>query len=223
MGWWERAVLFLILSVVVSFLLPTSADPDLWGHLRFGFDFLENGALDEYDPYAYTSLQPWINHEWVAEITFAGLYRAFGSTGLVLFKFAVSLFIVGLLFHRLREEGLDVLRSGALTIPVVLLLTSGLVTVRPHLFTYLFLALLLLLLERSETSRPNAIWLVPPLVAVWTNFHGGVLAGVGVLGRWASVLTAHREARRSGHRHALQATGAALAATAGLFLNPYGW
>lgn len=227
-GWWERAILFLILAAVVSFLLPTSADPDLWGHVRFGLDILESGSLDEYDPYAYTSAQRWINHEWMAEVTFGAMYRALGSAGLVLLKFVVSFLIVGLLFNRLRTAGLDVLRSGILVFLAVLLLTAGLVTVRPHLFTYLFLTLLLLLLDQSEGRRPKAIWLVPVLVAVWINFHGGVLAGVGVMGiwivgRWATVISAQREERALRRGQAVQATGVGLAAAAALLLNPYGW
>lgn len=228
--WWERAIVFLVFAVAVFLLVPTAADPDLWGHVRFGLDFLETGSLDRYDPYAYTSVgHEWINHEWMSEILLAGVYRAAGSRGLLLFKLAVGLLIVGLLYLHLRRKGLDALRGGILLIPVVLLMTPGLVTVRPQLFTFLFLALLLLLLDLSETRHPRAIWLAPLVLAVWINFHGGVLAGLGVLGvwmggRWISALAARGpEDRPARRRAAWRASGAFLLGAAALLVNPYGW
>ncbi len=43
----------LIISVFVILLSKTVADPDLWGHLRFGLDFLQSGSLAQFDPYSY--------------------------------------------------------------------------------------------------------------------------------------------------------------------------
>jgi hypothetical protein len=228
--WWERGILFLIAAVAIAQLVPTSADPDLWGHVRFGLDFLESGSLDEYDPYAFTSVQEWINHEWMSEVAFAAAYRLAGSFGLVLLKLGIGLLIAGALYLRLRKSGLDVLALGILLLPIVLLLTPGLVTVRPHLFTYFFLVLLLLVLEWAETSRPRVIFLAPVILAVWINFHGGVLAGLGVLGiwtigRWIELM----RVRSSGSppsveaRVALEASVALLLGFVSLLANPYGW
>src|SRR4029077_19412605 len=63
-------------------------------------------------------------------------------------------------------------------------------SVRPQLFTYVCFAALILLLQRAfpdaadPSSRPRsqrALWLVPPLFAVWVNAHGGFVAGLAVL------------------------------------------
>lgn len=152
-----------------------------------------------------------------------------GSRGLLLLKFAVGLVIVGLLYSRLRQERLDALRAGILIIPVALLMTPGLVTVRPQLFTFLFLTLLLLLLDLSETRAPGVIWLAPVVLGMWVNFHGGVLAGLGILGiwtagRWIAAIAARDPAeRRLRRRPTWHASGALSLSAAALLVNPYGW
>ncbi|MDH3256371.1 MAG: hypothetical protein OEM27_02040, partial [Nitrospinota bacterium] len=46
-----------------------TADPDLWGHIRFGQDIWEQGEVHDTDPFSYTAEgQPWINHEWLMEV-----------------------------------------------------------------------------------------------------------------------------------------------------------
>src|SRR6185369_11377240 len=92
----ERSISFLITRTPVTMipawigvffvLLKTNADPDLWGHLRFGLDALATHGLTTIDPYSYTSDIPWLNHEWLSEVVIAVAYRAFGSAGLVATK-----------------------------------------------------------------------------------------------------------------------------------------
>ena len=59
-------------------LIPTEADPDLWGHLRFGLDTVAAGRIVRTDIYSYLSgrHQPWINHEWLAEAIMAIAWNA---------------------------------------------------------------------------------------------------------------------------------------------------
>jgi hypothetical protein len=58
----------------------------------------------------------------------------------------------------------------------------ALLVVRSQLFSLALFPLLVLLL-RSEARKPSRrIWLLVPLVALWTNLHGGVLLGVAVAG-----------------------------------------
>src|SRR5512136_1109382 len=62
------------------------ADPDLWGHLRYGRFFLENGVRAA-DPFAYTAAgQPWYAHEYLAQIVLWLTYAAAGAGGLIALK-----------------------------------------------------------------------------------------------------------------------------------------
>ena len=78
-----RAVTVVTASIAV---LVTRADPDLWGHVRFGLDLLRSHALSASDPYSFTSDRPWVNHEWLSELLFGVAYSLGGGTGLVLIK-----------------------------------------------------------------------------------------------------------------------------------------
>src|SRR5262249_57239415 len=57
---------------------------------------------------------------------------------------------------------------------------------------------LLALLERDASSPGRRIWLAVPLVAVWGNLHGAVLAGLGLLGAYLVFSRGRREPLLSG-------------------------
>jgi hypothetical protein len=57
--------------LAIAAILPTRADPDLWGNLRFGLDILRTWSLPTADPYSFTSDIPWINHSWFPQVVMA--------------------------------------------------------------------------------------------------------------------------------------------------------
>ena len=214
-----------MLAAATRLLAPTVADPDLWGHIRFGQRTLALG-LERVDPFSYlTAGHEWINHEWISEVVFGFLYDLGGGVALIALKTLVALATVGLLYGHLVRRGSDAVRAGLLVLFSLFLLVPGLATVRPQMFTFLFFTLTVLVLHRVESGRERWLWALPPLLAVWINFHGGVLAGVGILGVWglarAAVALATRDAAVAWRSLRLPlAAGAACAAA--LLLNPYG-
>src|SRR5688572_1046122 len=118
----NKALVVLVLAIVCFIAARTHADPDLWGHVRFGQDMLANG-IHNTDPYSYLSGdQPWINHELLAEILFGAAFNAYGAPGLVLLKVSLVLITVGLLFRRLLNQRLHALRAGIVIIVVLMLM-----------------------------------------------------------------------------------------------------
>src|SRR5204862_919244 len=87
-----------------------------------------------------------------------------------------------------------------------------------------FLALTLEILDRSD-YRPQGWALgLPLLMAVWVNVHGGVLAGVGLVGVAILGNAAARATRRDLSRHqAIAAVGLVFAVATALLVNPYGF
>jgi hypothetical protein len=231
-GRFHRLVAFAPVCLLTSFGLfyfsRTVADPDLWGHVRFGQDILRTGRIIERDPYSYrTEDQPWINHEWLAEVVFAALYNRGGSTGLIAFKVLVSLLVLWLGYAHLRAAGLGRYRAVLLLLLVSGPLRMGLGTVRPQMFTYLFFLILLVLLSRAAVVRLVWLWTIPVLFAVWVNVHGGVLAGVGVLSLWilGLLVDSQRGTSFSTRFYLVLATAIrapALASGLALLVNPYG-
>ncbi len=216
---------FLMLAAATRLLLPTVADPDLWGHIRFGQRTLALG-LERVDPFSYlTAGHEWINHEWVSEVVFGFLFDHGGQAALIALKTGVSLLTVGLIYGHVVRRGSDAVRAGLLILFSLLLLVPGLATVRPQMFTFLFFTLTVLVLHRVEMGAEGWLWALPPLFAAWINFHGGVLAGVGVVGVWGltrCVITLLKRDGRHVWRELATPLAVGVACVAALLINPYG-
>jgi hypothetical protein len=218
---------FLLAGFGLFWFSHTVADPDLWGHIRFGQDILRTGSIVQEDIYSYrTGGQPWINHEWLSEVIFAGLYDLSGPAGLIAFKVLAGLLILGLCYGHLRRGGLGPFRSVLLLLLISIPFRMGLGTIRPQIFTYCLFLSLLLLIEGAATRRQRWLWASPLLFAAWANLHGGVLAGAGALGLWGVARLVERPGGDAGHpgrrlgavvRVGLLGVACGLA----LLLNPY--
>src|SRR3954465_9355536 len=98
--YWQIVVPWLALATIL--LTATRSDPDLWGHLRFGLDWLQTHAWPSTDPYSFTQDKPWVNHEWLSEAVAAGAFRFAGAIGLVLMKTAVVAASIAIVWRRLH-------------------------------------------------------------------------------------------------------------------------
>jgi hypothetical protein len=217
----KRALSLLVLGFFLYKLAPTQADPDLWGHVRFGGDLLRTGQAVRADVYSYASgIVPWINHELLSEAAFHLAWVAAGGTGLVLLKVLVGMLVAGGLWRHMLGAGLPAVRAGILLIVASFALLPSLGTVRPQMFTVLFFAALILVLHAAEHGRSALLWTLPPLLAVWINFHGGVLAGLAVVLVYAAASMGLRLVRRE--QPALRDWLFPVACAAALLLNPFG-
>jgi hypothetical protein len=226
------AVVLLLAAVCLYISSPTVADPDLWGHVRFGQDILAGRGIPTVDPYSYlTEHQTWINHEWLSEVAFAAVFNAAGPCGLLALKSLILLGIVGLLYGRLRAQGARTLAAVAIVLLVVFIMEVGNRTIRPQLFSYFFFLLLLLVIQAADRGRVRTLWLAAPIIALWANFHGAFLAGLGLLAVWSGVRVAvigyeYWAGRRSNFAavavRITQVLLPLLAALLAAMLNPYG-
>ena len=179
-----RIVVWVLLF---GLLTITRADPDLWGHVRFGLDILRDGALPVGDIYSFTSDRPWINHEWLAEVLMGGAYASGGAPGLVLLKVAILSLAFALVGWELRAQRLAPLPADLLLGVAVLGSFFITATVRPQIFSALCFSALLLALRRADDGHRAVACIVPVITAVWANVHGGWLVGIGVLGLWTGI------------------------------------
>ena len=175
--------LFVVLMLVASFkAFRVLVDVDLPGHLGYGLVHLQTGALQAVDPYSYTAAgQPWINHEWAFEWLIAAVYTATGQGGLLALQGVAWLGAGAIVAWLMRRQTTDFPPAAVLFMLFVIQAYPS-VSIRPQLVTFLSFTLMLLLLERARKGKPWGLALIPPLIAAWTNFHGGFLAGLGVLG-----------------------------------------
>ncbi len=189
-----------------------AADPDLWGHVRFGLDLLRTRHLSSIDPYSFTQDVPWINHEWMSELLFGLAYAGGGVPGLIALKAGVLAAAFALLFRAARPVAED-WRWWLLAVAIVGL-APAVSTFRPQLWSILLLAVLSVALSRGT----RLAWL-PLLFAAWANLHGGWIVGLGVAGLWLAGRLLDVRSVRAALPDALFLS-AALVAT---LITPYGW
>jgi hypothetical protein len=175
----------LVTSLAVFAAVRLSADPDLWGHLRFGLDMLRDGSLPRRDTYSFTSTIPWMNHEWLAELAMAAAWSAGESIGLVLLK-------AGLVGLALASSWSGAMRAGTggtaawgcagVTAFAALNRTS---TFRPQVFAFCTCALLCLALRFVHgPRRAVGVLAVVVVLACWANVHGSWFLGVLIVLLW---------------------------------------
>ncbi|MBI4516394.1 MAG: hypothetical protein HY699_11335 [Deltaproteobacteria bacterium] len=212
------AWMVFIASSALYFLSANEADNDLWGHLRFGQAIIAAAGVLRHDPYSYTVPgAPWMNHEWLSQVLFAGVYAAAGDTGLWCLKLAVGLATLALLLVRVRRERVESPWVwGPVALLVIAVLARGL-AMRPQIFTYLGLAVLLAGCDRRARPRGELLWL-PLLFVLWANLHGGFILGLVVLALVAAAAAVVGPAAEPA-----RALAALLLATAATVVNPYGW
>jgi hypothetical protein len=128
-------------------------------------------------PFATAPTHGWHDVPAGAQLVFWALYRGFGGMrGLVVGQAVAAALGFGALAAGLRREAGD---GEAIVLSLVVLVGSiPIVAVTGvQIFSLALFSLLLLLLE----SSPGRIWLAVPLIALWGNLHGGVLAGLALL------------------------------------------
>lgn len=222
----RRLLGWLFAAAVGAVLLPHVArsfvDPDLWWHLKTGLTILERGAIPSHDPYSFTAPQaPWTDHEWLAEVIYAVLFRCGADRGLVALRLAMLSGGCGLLaFLIWRRLPHPVLAAAILVVAVPQL--AGFWDGRPADFTYVGVLAVLVCLEQYAAGRRRAIWIVPVLTALWANLHAGVLLGLGVATVGVGSLLLGAEGGRPAPPERARLGWALAAAYAATLLNPQG-
>jgi hypothetical protein len=163
-------------------------------------------------PFAAVSSTGWHNVPVLGELVFHALQAELGARGLVLAQIVAVVACLSFVSLDLRRAEIADAPAALVLILVAFAAAPALLVVRSQLFSLALFPLLVLLL-RSEARRPSRrVWLLVPLVALWTNLHGGVLLGVAVAG--AYLLFSRARAER------LVAAGVAFGMGLALFATP---
>jgi hypothetical protein len=207
-----------VLAVIVALMMApvvvrTTADPDLWGHVRYGLDMIETRTLPSDDPYSFTQDIPWVNHEWLSELAMALAYVAGGTVGLVALKTLLLTSAMAIVWRAYAGAPLPV--RGASVLMLLWGAASITATLRPQLWTLLGVVALC----RLFMGEPRRWWLagVPLMFVVWVNAHGGWIVGAGLLAVWTAGQTIWPQSSRA------LAIGIAASSALGTLINPYGW
>ncbi|HZP16901.1 MAG TPA: hypothetical protein VFB00_02980 [Terriglobales bacterium] len=225
------AVLTLVLigiQFIFSMYRPDLNDPDIWWHMRNAQYLLQQHHLPGSDMYSFTVAgHPWINHEWLAEIPYYLAYRVLGLVGLKTLSFAVLGAIFLMLLYLCFQQSRNFKASVTCCYYATFLATVSFGP-RTILFGYVYLLILLIVLQRFRQRGEAPLWLLPPLFCLWINTHGSwsiglvlfLLIGASGLveGSWGRV-----DAGRWTPAQLRKLVVTFVASVAALFVNPFGW
>ena len=161
-------------------------DGDTGYHIRAGEIILKDLSVPSHDPFSFiTPPLPWTAHEWLSEVLMAIVHNTMGLPGIV-FLFALLLSTTyWLLFRWIRSSGRNILVD--LLIVVLVLLSSRIHWhARPHAFSLLLVVLLYQILILHKEDRGNYLYVIPPLMLLWVNLHGGFILGFLFMGVFLS-------------------------------------
>ena len=179
--WLNIAARLAAVGAAVCYFSFVSADPDLWGHIKFGEDLWKAKALVRTDPFSFTAYgHQWINHEWLSELIFYFIYFYLGDGGLLFGKLGTGLVIVLLIQKLCTFRKNAAIVYAVILIPAIMVISPGFM-IRPQVFSFLFFTLYLYLLHLHFIKKKNLLFLLPCLMVFWVNLHGGFLMGLTLL------------------------------------------
>ncbi len=175
----DRFILVIAFLLIFLMAARTPLDGDMWWHLRAGqVTLLQRAPLME-DVFSFTRAgQGWINHSWLAQVGMASLFSCLGFPGLCL---GVAFLAVGSLFFVLLQM------DGPAILKAFLVIFGGVVAApvwspRPQTISLLLMAIIGYVLYLYKWRQINHLWLLPLIMAVWSNLHGGYPLGFLLLG-----------------------------------------
>ncbi len=180
----SKCFMYVLLLLLCLFFacLSDNYDYDLYARLIVGESFVEKGIFHYRDFLSYTPTHLWYDHEWGSGVVFYWFLKLFGSYGLILVH-ALTMFVTAFFIIKTQKLQKHAYPTSILFMGLFLLLFSHLNPniVRCHMFSFMFFAMFLYFLEKTRTQNSNIIWLVPLIVIIWNNLHGGVVSGLGII------------------------------------------
>src|SRR2546428_5707210 len=167
-------VVLTMLVVALQFIMTRRGmgDPDIWWHLRNAEYLLNHFQLPRFDMYSYTvGGHPWINHEWMSEVPFLLAWRLGGLVGVKSLSIAVIVAtFLALLYLCYKISGN--FKASIAACAVCTFFATVNFGPRSILLGYVYLVVLLIILERFRRLGRAPLWLLLVLFAVSVNTHG---------------------------------------------------
>lgn len=215
---------FLISSTCIYYLLNAQillGHYDLGWHLAAGDLIRDQGKIPFQDPWSFTAPgQQWFNLSWLWDVFASALFQYANFSGLLLFAVASGAVLVGYLASVCLRTGASALAvcisvlSACLLYPAFAAFPNVYLAASPNLFTMLFSTILY-----GECLRPTKrLFLLPAIMLLWTNLHGGFLLGLFIVGVFCGLSLLKRDWANF-RLYGLVGAGCLLAT----FINPLGW
>lgn len=210
------AAIALILAFTLSF--HKIRDMDVGFHLKAGEDILKTGHVPVKDTFTYTvNDHDYVDIYWFYQVCLALQNAVGGPFGIVFTHASLTALAFWLVWRRFRFSDHPVTSIGPAVLLAGVLAASYHYSIRPHAFSWVFLNLILLVLERYRRDPQTPLWPLPAVMLVWANSHtlyplAWIAMGCHFIGLWMETGKPDRKL-----------IIACLASFAACFINPYGW
>jgi tetratricopeptide (TPR) repeat protein len=166
----------LVLILLVS-LFPIRSN-DVWWHLAVGKQLIQSRAFINEDPFTFTVTgSPWVPHAYLASVFFYVVHLIGSIPGLIICRAILVLAIFALLFRILKRAGIPFLLAVPFVVLGMLVMQTRFL-VRPHLFEYIFIMLLLGFLLFGGKRSGFRFYGPPVLLQIlWVNTHPSFYIG----------------------------------------------
>jgi len=216
--------IFLIASACVYYLLNAPllvGHYDLGWHLAAGDLIRSQGSVPFHDPWSYTiGGRQWFNLSWLWDVLASALFQQAGFSGLIVFVIAGGAAIVLCLTRIGLSSGASPIAvcisvlAASLLYPAYTAFPNIYLTASPNITTMLFSVIF----YGVCLKRTRYVLLLPAIMVLWVNLHGGFLNGLIIIGAFSGVALLKRD-WKSFKIYGLVGAGC-FAVT---FINPLGW
>ena len=215
--------IFLISFACVYYLSNASlllGHWDLGWHLAAGDLIRDRGNIPFQDPWSFTlGDRQWYNLSWLWDVIASVLFQYTKFGGLILFVVACGALIVGYLTSVCLSSGASATAvcisvfSACLLYPTFATPPNIYLAASPNTSTMLFCVMFY-----AECLKRTRCFLLPAMMALWVNLHGGFLLGFPIVGIFCGAALLRRDWANF-KIYSLAGIGC-FAAT---FINPLGW
>lgn len=175
----EKILLLAGLLTILGVATTQIHDFDTFWQLQSGRHMLQTRSFIHRDIFSLAASAPRFEHCWLHDILLYLAYLAGGYHGLGVVK--------GLALGGTALTLLAAARTRGSSRPAMLLaltafwLSRGGWLARPQLWTFLFFALFVLILERHRRRGGREVLLLFPLMILWINLHAGAVLAIPIL------------------------------------------
>jgi hypothetical protein len=172
----KKLVFWITMLSIFAMAARFAVDSDTWWHLRTGKWILENRSIPHVDYFSYTRnghIWLYVSMGWIAECVIFILYDVLGPGGLMLWVAGIVTITYALVWKVL--SGNVFLRAFVIVFSAT---AAGVYwAARPYMITFLLSAVSLWILEDFRWHRKDRVWLLPVIMILWANNHGGFAVG----------------------------------------------
>ena len=165
---------FVIICFSLFMAMLFHKDSDYFWHVKAGEYMFNNKDILNFDIFSwFMNGKYWMSHEWAFDYLIYLLKYLFGSSHLFIYPFTCILGLLLILFFSNKNNFLKNIIFSLVWL-VGFLIFCVFIQARPHMISFLFVALTIwFLYDLFKNENSKKIYLLPIVTLLWANFHGG--------------------------------------------------